>query len=524
MVIVITGPTASHKSDIAIQVAQKLKGEIVNADVFQMFKELTIGTAKPSEEDMKIVPHHLFDFLKPTDRYSIAQYQKDARKVIDEILSKKKTVILVGGSCLYIRAALYDYEFTSEKPIDNSDFDSLTNNELWNELNIVDPKEASKLHPNNRKRVIRALSIYRASGRPKSEIEENQEHKLIYENVYIYSIDLDRKILYENINLRVDKMIEKGLVKEVTDLTKKYGEDLQSLNAIGYKEIIENPNEDTDEIRELIQKNTRNYAKRQITFIKHQFPAIYVKDADDLIYNLQNSSISSRTEMLLGFKNMQKIKNLKIAVIGLGGVGGPAAEALVRCGIKQIGLFDKDVVDITNLNRQVLYTSKNIGESKCEAAKNYLLEINPSLVAKAMKIDVSKFNLDSINLENYDFVLDCIDDVQAKISIYKYLLKQNIPFISSLGMGNRFDVNKLTITTLDKTEVDPLARKIRYELKEQGLDAKTIKVIFSNEKPLDRNGAISSMIFVPSKAGLMMANYCINQFINMEEKNENRKN
>lgn len=285
MIIVITGPTCLGKSETAVKIAQKFNAEIINGDAFQSYKELNIGVAKPSEQQLKSVPHHLYSFLEPTHEYSIMEYQRILRDKINEVYERGKNVIIVGGSGLYIRAALYDYEFKEESDNCNDNYNELSNEDLHSMLERIDPIEAKKIHVNNRKRIIRALDIYENQHIRKSDLIASQKHKPIYKNIYFFVRDLDRNILYKRINERVDMMIEDGLLNEVKCLFEKYGDKLKSLQAIGYKElfpVIKNEIS-LEEGVELVKKNTRNYAKRQMTFIRHQFTTIFYKDTDDLI-------------------------------------------------------------------------------------------------------------------------------------------------------------------------------------------------------------------------------------------------
>lgn len=285
MIIVIVGPTCAKKSLTAIFLANKINAEIINGDAFQCYKELNIGVAKPTSEELKMAPHHLFSFVDVNNPFSIADYQKFLREKIEEINNRNKNIIIVGGSGLYIRSALYDYEFKEMKTSVSSKYDNLSNDELHEMLTKIDPIEAAKLHKNNRKRVIRALEIFTNSNINKTTLLANQEHKLIYKDVYIVSPLFDRDKLYENINSRVDKMFELGLETEARNLYLKYG-NIQSLQAIGYKEFIPyfEGEVSLEEIKEIIKKNSRNYAKRQITFVKHQFENVYYyKDDNDLL-------------------------------------------------------------------------------------------------------------------------------------------------------------------------------------------------------------------------------------------------
>ena len=284
MIIVITGPTCMGKSETALEVAKHFNAEIINGDAFQCYKELEIGVAKPPVEYFSIVPHHLFSFVSITEDYSIADYQKDLRKTIEEISSRGKNIVIVGGSGLYIRSGLYDYEFAEDKKVDMSKYEKMDNDELHKELEKIDPEQASIIHKNNRKRVLRAIQIYLSLGKTKSEVISNQKHKLLYDAKF-YVRDMKRTVLYERINTRVDDMSKCHLFDEVKTLVKKYGENHRALQAIGYKELIPVLRGDysLEEGLELVKKNSRNYAKRQVTFIKHQFPVVFYENTEDLL-------------------------------------------------------------------------------------------------------------------------------------------------------------------------------------------------------------------------------------------------
>lgn len=284
MIIVITGPTCLGKSDTALAIAKKINAEIINGDAFQCYKEMEIGVAKPPKEYFKEVPHHLYSFVDVDHDYSIAEYQINLRNKIDELLSKGKNIVIVGGSGLYIRSALYDYDFKENKKVDMSKYEAMDNRTLHDELRKIDPKQAEIIHMNNRKRVLRAIEIYLSSGETKSSLVDKQEHKPIYD-VKFFVREIDRDELYSRINKRVDLMYEMGLENEVKNLYKKYGNKPHALQAIGYKEIIAalEGKYPLEEAKELIKKNSRNYAKRQLTFVRHQFPVTYYKDNQDLL-------------------------------------------------------------------------------------------------------------------------------------------------------------------------------------------------------------------------------------------------
>lgn len=289
MIIVITGPTALGKTKSAIKVAQAIDAEIINGDAFQSYKELNIGTAKPTEKELASVPHHLYSIIEPTHNYSIAEYQCNLRAKIQELLGKNKNIVIVGGSGLYIRSALYDYEFLPNKEVDMSKYEKMTNKELHNYLVTIDPEQAAIIHENNRKRVLRAIEIYESTGESKSKIIDKQEHKLLYDAKFFVR-DLERDELYERINKRVDEMFKDGLVDEVQSLIAKYDSSLNCFQAIGYKEIIDclKSNGDLEEAKELVKQHTRNFAKRQMTYIRHQFDVVYYKNDEELSKEIKN--------------------------------------------------------------------------------------------------------------------------------------------------------------------------------------------------------------------------------------------
>lgn len=270
MIFAVVGPTCSGKSALAIKIAQIFDAEIINFDPYQCYEELQIGVAKPSQEELKTVPHHLFSFVPLNQDFTIFDFQKVFREKVKSLQNLNKNIVLVGGSGLYLRSAIYDYEFSETKIVDESKYNSFSNEELYERLKLIDPESSEKIHMNNRKRVIRALEIFDETGSKKSDLEKEQEHKPIYDITFI-GLNPDRELLYQNINLRVDVMFENGLEEEVEYLYKKYDPSLKSLQAIGYKEFTQVSKE---EVRELIKKNTRNYAKRQMTFFKNQFENI----------------------------------------------------------------------------------------------------------------------------------------------------------------------------------------------------------------------------------------------------------
>ena len=293
MIYVITGPTNTGKDAIAIELAKRLNGEIINADAFHVYKQLHIGTNKPKEEDFQGVKHHLFGYVDVDQDYSIAQYQHDARKIIDQLLLKKTPIIMLGGSGLYIKAALYDYRFQVEEHIDLSRFETLDDQALHEQLQAVDPVSARLIHPNNRKRTLRALQIFYAQGRKKSDIPLQKDEPAIYECRF-FGIEFNREELYQRIGKRVQRMVDEGLFGEVRTLVDRYGFECQAFNAIGYKEVIDFLLGRSTQLEtiEAIFVNTRHYVKRQMTYVRHQFPMQWIKSVNDILGSLNDGKTS----------------------------------------------------------------------------------------------------------------------------------------------------------------------------------------------------------------------------------------
>jgi len=272
-VIVIVGPTGVGKTKLSIELAKHFNSEVINGDSVQIYKELNIGSAKVSKEEMQGIKHHLIDFKNIEEDYTVYDYQNDLRNKIKEFNDKNIIPIIAGGTGLYLKAALYDYKFEKEDNEKFNLYENLSNEEVYNLLKEKDEKEASKLHPNNRKRVVRALNVIENIGGSKSDMLKNQEHKPIYDVCFV-GLTLPRDILYERINKRVDQMIENGLLEETKQLFNKYGkENYKSLQAIGYKELFAYYRNEVsyEEAIELIKKKSRNYAKRQYTWFNNQF-------------------------------------------------------------------------------------------------------------------------------------------------------------------------------------------------------------------------------------------------------------
>ena len=224
-----------------------------------------------------------------------------------------------------------------------------------------------------------------------------------------------------------------------------------------------------------------------------------------------------RVVNVLGQENLDKLQNSHVAVFGLGGVGSYAVEALGRSGIGKITIVDYDRVETSNLNRQLEATVKTLKQDKTEAVEERLLSINPDIAVIKKKVFVDDDTVNQCLAEDVDYVIDAIDNMNGKLAIWQYCREHDIPFIACLGAARRLDPTKLTVTTLNKTQNDPMARKLRYMARNRNMDLK-IKVVYSTEEPLKMNesGVLGSMIFVPAAAGLICAEVCVKELLNIE--------
>ncbi len=270
MIYAILGPTCSGKSDLAETLSKKYNAPVINFDAFQVYKELNKGTAKPSKEELSSGRYFLYDYVSITEEYSVSRYQKDARELLEKF--KDKDIVMVGGTGLYLKAALYDYKFMEEDPMPKDYLADLSNEKLYEELTKIDLGDARKIGINNRKRLLRALYIYETHKVNKTDLNKGGKNNLLYKNTKFIGINFNREKLYERIDDRVDLMFENGLEEEAKFLFSNYDHSLRALQAIGYKEFL--LSNDIEEVKKLIKNNTHHYAKRQMTFFKHQFDNI----------------------------------------------------------------------------------------------------------------------------------------------------------------------------------------------------------------------------------------------------------
>ena len=300
-IIAVVGPTASGKSELAVSLAEKLDGEVISFDSMQIYKGMHIASAAPNHEEMRGIPHHLVEFLEPSESFSVAEFLKLAKAKTEEITKRGKRVIIAGGTGLYINSFLDNIIFTQSETDQsmreelNREFDRVGAEEMLRRLKEFDPETAKRLHPNNKKRIIRAFEIYETTGQTMTEqLESSRAEESPYEPYMIGLTYFDRECLYDRINLRVDKMLEKGLLDEAKGAFKGEGSKT-SVQAIGHKELFGYIKGECSlsEAVELLKMQTRRYAKRQLTWFKR----------DERISWIYRDIVSNTTE--------EAIKNLE---------------------------------------------------------------------------------------------------------------------------------------------------------------------------------------------------------------------
>ena len=293
-VIVICGPTASGKTALSIELAKRINGEIVSADSMQIYKDMNIGSAKVTPEEMQEIKHYLIDFVSPDQRYSVANYKLDAKQAIEEILNKGKTPIVVGGTGLYIDSLIYEIEYNDIKI--NEDYRKKLENikekegleKLYEMAVKIDPIAMQKISKNDSKRIMRILEIYEATGKTKTEQEAESRTKEVSYNYKVFAITMDREKLYDRINKRVDIMLEKGLIEEVENLLNKYKEFPTAMQGLGYKEVRDylEGNLSKQEMIDKIKQESRRYAKRQLTWFRKNKQTIWIDGLNNTDENI----------------------------------------------------------------------------------------------------------------------------------------------------------------------------------------------------------------------------------------------
>ena len=308
--IILTGPTAVGKTSLSIGLAKKIGGEIISADSMQVYKGMDIGSAKITQQEMQGVRHYLIDELSPKEEFNVVRFQEYAKRYIQEIYARNKIPVLTGGTGFYIQSVLYDIDFTETE--ENQEYreylEGLANEKgprfLHEELRKVDPGSADQIHANNVKRVIRALEYFKETGEPISKHNEEERKKVSPYNFAYFVLNDRRDILYDRINQRIDKMLENGLVEEVKRL-KEEGctRDMVSMQGLGYKEILDylDGRCTLDEAVYILKRDTRHFAKRQLTWFKRERDVIWVnKD----VFSYSEESILEEMEGILTEKGI----------------------------------------------------------------------------------------------------------------------------------------------------------------------------------------------------------------------------
>ena len=294
-VIVICGPTASGKTALSIELAKKINGEIVSCDSMQIYKDMDIGTAKPTIEEMQGIKHYMLDFVSPDERYSVADYKKQAKQAIREIIEKGKVPIVVGGTGLYVESLIYEIEYQ------DIEFDEKYRKQLeerskkeglevlYNEAKKIDPEAITKISPNDKKRILRILEIYNATGKNKTEQEKESRKNEVEFDYKVYAISWDREKLYDRINQRVDIMIDQGLIEEVQKIYSKYNKFPTAMQGLGYKEVLEylEGKCNKQEMIDKIKQETRRYAKRQLTWFRKNKQTIWLDGQEKIQNNIE---------------------------------------------------------------------------------------------------------------------------------------------------------------------------------------------------------------------------------------------
>jgi len=294
-VIVIVGPTASGKTALSIELAKKINGEIVSCDSMQIYKKMDIGSAKPTTEEMQGIKHYMIDIVEPNERFSVAEYKKQAENAIEEILQKGKVPIVIGGTGLYADSLIYgieypEIEFDEEyrKKLEEQANTQQGLKELYEKAKKIDEDAIQKISPNDKKRIIRILEIYHSTGKTKTELEVESRKNEVKYDYKVFAIDMDRSILYDRINRRVDIMLENGLIEEVKKLLEEYDKFPTAMQGLGYKEVVEYFDGilTKEEMIEKIKQETRRYAKRQLTWFRKNKDTIWLDGLDNLQNNI----------------------------------------------------------------------------------------------------------------------------------------------------------------------------------------------------------------------------------------------
>lgn len=521
MIYVILGQTASGKTSLSLNLARKLNLPIISADAYQCYKMMQIGTDKPTREETEGLLYHFYDEYEPDFDMDVSFFQKNIRPLLEAYLKEGKDVIVVGGTFLYIKALLYNYVFP-EKDNTESIYRNMPLEDLRAELLKQNPKIFEEIDNRNPRRLIRALEQIQ-EGKDRDRILEENDNRPLYPVTFL-RIDIDKDEGNRKIDDRIEKMFQEGIVDEVRRLMEKYPLTSHSFQAIGYKEIIQGIQEGKSEaeMKELIKIHTHQYAKKQRTFLNHQFQNVYHSSKEDIGKLIEyDIGRKVRTRAILKPEVTNAIEKVSVYFVGLGGVGSGALLPLVRLGINDLTIQDGDTVDVTNLNRQSLYIYQDIYESKAEISERRIKELNP--LTKVTAIDKRIEKIEDIPQNAFDFIIDCIDDVDAKCMLYEKSLKDHSIYLTSMGMGFHYDTTKIRLGTL-KDAFDPLSKGFKKALLEKGHTEEEfdhiLTVYASDQRMKGKKDSklIGSLSNVPNAAGLALVTYLLK--VIMEEKKE----
>ena len=520
MIYVILGQTASGKTSLALSLARRFSLPVISADAYQCYRMMQIGTDKPTREEVAGIDYHFYDEYDPDFRMNVSIFQKECGPLLKSYVQKGKDVLIVGGTFLYIKALLYGYAFYSEEEEkgEKSPYDGWPLERLQAELRRLSEKTCREIDMANPRRVLRALEQIR-SGHSRDEILQSTSRVPLYP-VRFFRIEIDKEEGNRRIDQRVDRMFEEGFPEEVDRLLSRYPDDLYSFQSIGYRELIEEKrgSGDLEKAKALIKTHTHQYAKKQRTFLRHQFPEAVVLPKDEIFKAIADHvQLKKRTDILLvGMK--EKMEDKKVLMAGLGGVGDMALDALVRVGCEEIEVVDQDKVDPTNLNRQTLYTLLDIGKAKSDIAKRRAESLNPlaRVTARCERID------EHFSSEKKDVILDCIDDVNGKVALFKKAKAEKALFITSAGFGFHTDSTKVAFGCLQE-RTDPLSRNFIEALTKEGMgdDLKDILVVYPKDarrKGQKGDKTIGSVATAVNAAGLAIASLLVQKLEKEVEK------
>ena len=294
-VIVIVGPTASGKTTLSIELAKKIDGEIVSCDSMQIYRDMNIGSAKPTLEEMQGIKHYMIDIVNPDERFSVAEYKRQAEAAIEEIIAKGKVPIVIGGTGLYADSLIYGIEYKEIKFDEEyrKNLEKVASTEdglskLYKEAEKIDKEAMKKISEKDKKRIIRVLEIYHSTGKTKTQQEIESRKKQVKYDYHVFAIDIEREKLYDRINKRVDLMLKNGLIEEVNNLIKKYDKFPTAMQGLGYKEVVQYLNSELtkEEMIEKIKQETRRYAKRQLTWFRKNNKTIWLNGLEDIQNNI----------------------------------------------------------------------------------------------------------------------------------------------------------------------------------------------------------------------------------------------